>query len=160
MEAIVPLFRCYPKTIGRHNRLQISDDYFFMQAKRRVFTYVKASRCDGDRRGSCRHELCPAACQAGHRTILLDRQSFPRHKTCGEFMSPETREMLEYLGVHLQVQELNPAAMDHCSIVMPHGGAITAPLPGKATGISRYELDRLLHENAVSAGAEIVTGLP
>lgn len=94
----------------------------------------------------------------GHRTILLDRQSFPRHKTCGEFMSPETREMLEYLGVHLQVQELNPAAMDHASIVMPHGGAITAPLPGKATGISRYELDRLLHENAVSAGAEIVTG--
>lgn len=94
----------------------------------------------------------------GHRTILLDRQSFPRHKTCGEFMSPETREMLEYLGVHLQVQEVNPAAMEHASIVMPHGGVITAPLPGKATGISRYELDRLLHESAVSAGAEIVTG--
>ena len=34
----------------------------------------------------------------GHRTILLDRQSFPRHKTCGEFMSPETKEMLDYLG--------------------------------------------------------------
>ncbi|MCV4230772.1 NAD(P)/FAD-dependent oxidoreductase [Virgibacillus sp. LDC1] len=94
----------------------------------------------------------------GHRTILLDRQSFPRHKTCGEFMSPETQEMLDYLGVHLMGEEVKPSSMDYAKIVMSHGGEINAPLPGQATGISRYELDRLLHENAVNAGAEIVTG--
>ncbi|MEC0201259.1 FAD-dependent oxidoreductase [Paenibacillus lautus] len=94
----------------------------------------------------------------GHRTMLLDRQSFPRHKTCGEFMSPETQEMLDYLGVHLMGEEVKPSSMDHAKIVMSHGGEINAPLPGQATGISRYELDRLLHENAVNAGAEIVTG--
>lgn len=95
----------------------------------------------------------------GHRTILLDRQAFPRHKTCGEFMSPETREMLNDLGVELLVQEVNPTRMDHATIVMPHGGEITAPLPGQATGISRYELDRLLHQKAISMGVEIVTGI-
>ncbi|MGG3308048.1 FAD-dependent oxidoreductase [Paenibacillus lautus] len=94
----------------------------------------------------------------GYRTILLDRQSFPRHKTCGEFMSPETKEMLDYLGVHLLGEEIEPSSMDHAKIVMSHGGEITAPLPGQATGISRYELDRLLHENALAAGAEVVTG--
>lgn len=94
----------------------------------------------------------------GHRTILLDRQSFPRHKTCGEFMSPETKEMLDYLGVQLLGETVEPSSMDHAIIVMPHGGEINAPLPGQATGISRYELDRLLHENAVTAGADIVTG--
>lgn len=93
----------------------------------------------------------------GHRTILLDRQSFPRHKTCGEFMSPETKEMLDYLGVQLR-ETVEPCSMDHAKIVMPHGGEINAPLPGQATGISRYELDRLLHEKAVSAGADILTG--
>lgn len=95
----------------------------------------------------------------GHQTILLDRQAFPRHKTCGEFMSPETREMLNDLGVERLVQEVNPTIMDHAKIVMPHGGEITAPLPGQATGISRYELDRLLHEKAISMGVEIVTGI-
>ncbi|MFM9281559.1 NAD(P)/FAD-dependent oxidoreductase [Paenibacillus jiagnxiensis] len=93
----------------------------------------------------------------GHRTLLLDRQNFPRHKTCGEFMSPETREMLEYLGVQLLEQEVRPSVMDKAVIIMPHGGEIEAPLPGQAYGISRYKLDSLLHEKALTAGAEIVT---
>jgi flavin-dependent dehydrogenase len=93
----------------------------------------------------------------GYRTLLLDRQEFPRHKTCGEFMSPETREMLEFLGVRLLEQEFRPSVMDKAVIVMPHGGEIEAPLPGQAYGISRYKLDSLLHEKAMAAGAEIIT---
>ncbi|KOY14829.1 NAD(P)/FAD-dependent oxidoreductase [Paenibacillus xylanivorans] len=93
----------------------------------------------------------------GHRTLLLDRQEFPRHKTCGEFMSPETKEMLDYLGIHLGDQEVKPSTMDHAKIIMPQGGEIEAPLPGLAYGISRYELDRILHEQATAAGVEIVT---
>ncbi|MNO39393.1 putative oxidoreductase [compost metagenome] len=93
----------------------------------------------------------------GHLTVLLDRQEFPRHKTCGEFMSPETREMLEYLGVNPLSQGVAPSTMDQAKIIMPHGGEIEAPLPGRAFGISRYELDRLLHRQAEAAGAEVVT---
>ncbi|UPK46834.1 NAD(P)/FAD-dependent oxidoreductase [Paenibacillus pabuli] len=93
----------------------------------------------------------------GHHTLLLDRQAFPRHKTCGEFMSPETTEMLEYLGIRLCEQEVKPSTLDHAKIIMPQGGEIVAPLPGLAHGISRYELDRILHEQATAAGVEIVT---
>ncbi|WP_042203190.1 NAD(P)/FAD-dependent oxidoreductase [Paenibacillus camerounensis] len=93
----------------------------------------------------------------GHRTLLLDRQAFPRHKTCGEFMSPETKEMLEVLGINLGSRTPAPGIMHNACIILPHGGEISAPLPGNATGISRYELDRILHEKAQSAGAEIVT---
>ncbi|MNC16503.1 putative oxidoreductase [compost metagenome] len=93
----------------------------------------------------------------GHRTLLLDRQAFPRHKTCGEFMSPETKEMLEVLGINLGSRTPVPGIMHNARIILPHGGEINAPLPGNATGISRYELDRILHEKAQSAGAEIVT---
>ncbi|MDF9839360.1 MULTISPECIES: NAD(P)/FAD-dependent oxidoreductase [unclassified Paenibacillus] len=93
----------------------------------------------------------------GHSTILLDRQEFPRHKTCGEFMSPETKEMLEVLGINLGAHTPAPGIMDKTLIILSHGGEIGAPLPGNATGISRYELDRILHQQAQSAGAEIVT---
>lgn len=93
----------------------------------------------------------------GHRTLLLDRQQFPRHKTCGEFMSPETKEMLEHLSIHLLEMEKMPSSMDHARITMPDGGEIEAPLPGFAYGISRYELDQKLHQQARVAGAEIMT---
>lgn len=93
----------------------------------------------------------------GHRTLLLDRQEFPRHKSCGEFMSPESREMLEFLGVRLFEQGVGPSVMDKAVIIMPHGGEIEAPLPGQAYGISRYKLDSILHEKAMTAGAEIIT---
>ena len=102
---------------------------------------------------SCAIELA----RQGHRTLLLDRQQFPRHKTCGEFMSPETREMLEHLGIHLLEQQKTPRSMDHARITMPDGGEIEAPLPGLAYGISRYELDQQLHQQAHIAGAEILT---
>ncbi|MNS32362.1 hypothetical protein D3C72_644430 [compost metagenome] len=93
----------------------------------------------------------------GHKTVLLDRLSFPRHKTCGEFMSPETREMLDYLGVNPFNQEVTPSTMDKAQIILPYGGEIEVALPGKAVGISRYTLDRLLHQRASEVGAEIVT---
>ncbi|MDO7907964.1 FAD-dependent oxidoreductase [Paenibacillus sp. JX-17] len=93
----------------------------------------------------------------GYRTLLLDRQEFPRHKTCGEFMSPESREMLELLGIQLEDQGIKPSMMDRARIIMPQGGEIEAGLPGQARGISRYELDRLLHAKAVAAGTELAT---
>ncbi|MGM1048735.1 MAG: NAD(P)/FAD-dependent oxidoreductase [Bacillota bacterium] len=95
--------------------------------------------------------------ERGHDTLLLDRQLFPRHKTCGEFMSPETQEMLEFLGVDLLQHQVKPSTMNKARIFMPYGGEIEAPLPGNAWGISRYELDRLLHQKALSVGAEIIT---
>ncbi|RUT35731.1 NAD(P)/FAD-dependent oxidoreductase [Paenibacillus zeisoli] len=93
----------------------------------------------------------------GHKTVLLDRQHFPRHKTCGEFMSPETKEMLDYLGVNPETHGFATGTMDRAKLIFSHGGEIEAPLPGRAVGISRYELDRLLHQQASEAGTEIST---
>ncbi|USB31684.1 FAD-dependent monooxygenase [Paenibacillus sp. YPG26] len=104
---------------------------------------------------SCTLELT----RQGHKTLLLDRLSFPRHKTCGEFMSPETREMLEYLGVNPHRHGAEPSSMDKAHIILPHGGEFEVPLPGRASGISRYTLDQLLHEKASESGADIVTNV-
>lgn len=93
----------------------------------------------------------------GHDTVLLDRKAFPRHKTCGEFMSPETLEMLAYVGVDPFAFQVEPSVMNSAKIIMPNGGEIDSALPGQAWGISRYELDMMLHQQAVEAGASIVS---
>ena len=36
--------------------------------------------------------------EEGHRVLLLDRATFPRHKTCGEGIMPEGVRILDTLG--------------------------------------------------------------
>ncbi|WEG14850.1 FAD-dependent oxidoreductase [Pullulanibacillus sp. KACC 23026] len=95
--------------------------------------------------------------KTGAKTLLMDRQAFPRHKTCGEFLSPESREMLEYLGVRICDLAVQPSRMDHAKLFMPNGGEISAPFSGHAHGMSRFELDRFLHEKAAEFGCEVLT---
>jgi 2-polyprenyl-6-methoxyphenol hydroxylase-like FAD-dependent oxidoreductase len=40
-----------------------------------------------------------AALKEGARVRLFEKSRFPRHKVCGEFLSPELRPALESLGV-------------------------------------------------------------
>ena len=45
---------------------------------------------------------CSAAIQlaeAGKRVVLLEKQRYPAHKLCGEFLSVEVQAMFERLGV-------------------------------------------------------------
>ena len=42
----------------------------------------------------------------GWDTVLFDRKAFPRHKVCGEFLSPESLTMLRRLGLRDAVLRL------------------------------------------------------
>lgn len=94
----------------------------------------------------------------GWSTIVLDQKVFPRHKSCGEFMSPETGQMLAMLGLADLLRELQPAIIREAALIFEHGARVSMPLPGDAWGISRYALDLKLHEAALEAGAEIWEG--
>ncbi|RXZ76695.1 hypothetical protein EBB07_34315 [Paenibacillaceae bacterium] len=102
--------------------------------------------------------LAKQLADSGWDTMLLDRQTFPRHKVCGEFLSPEAMEMLDMLGMKERVLAEQPALLESAKLYMPHGGCIETALPGAALGISRWTLDPLLHEEARRAGAEVLTG--
>jgi len=95
----------------------------------------------------------------GWRTLLLDRQVFPRHKTCGEFLSPESQEMLSKLGLDDVMESLEPQKISKARLIFADGGTVEVPLPGTAWGISRYKLDVALHEAIVRAGASVRTGM-
>ncbi|MGF7049838.1 flavin-dependent dehydrogenase [Paenibacillus sp. DS2015] len=95
----------------------------------------------------------------GWETMLLDRQVFPRHKACGEFLSPESLEMLSKLGLDSVMESLQPQLISKARLVFEHGDLIEVPLPGLAWGISRYKLDAALHEAIVQGGVVVRTGM-
>ena len=85
---------------------------------------------------------------------LFEKSTFPRHKVCGEFLSPGVARILEALGVWQDFLGLRPARIRRCVLHLgPRAKQWT--LAECAYGLSRYQLDRLLFDRAVLLGAEV-----
>ncbi|AOZ94407.1 NAD(P)/FAD-dependent oxidoreductase [Paenibacillus crassostreae] len=95
----------------------------------------------------------------GWSTVLLDRKEFPRHKACGEFLSPESQEMLSKLGLNALMESLQPEIISRARLIFENGGTVEIPLLGRAKGISRYTLDAALHEAIIHVGGVVRTGM-
>ncbi len=100
-----------------------------------------------------------AARQQDREVCLAEKSRFPRHKVCGEFLSPEIAPMLESLGVWSEFLAAGPARIGHLEL---HFGSLQrrCKLPEPAYGLSRYRFDQLLFERALQIGVEAVTSLP
>lgn len=96
-----------------------------------------------------------ALAQQGWDTLLVERDHLPRHKVCGEFLSPEAQTSLRNLQVYDDVAALKPIPLSVATLTTPHGRTIELPLPGAAWGLSRYALDAALAALAVHHGAEL-----
>jgi len=87
--------------------------------------------------------------------LLLEKDRLPRHKVCGEFVSPESLRLLESLLGQ------NPFA-DHPEIgsakVFLDNKVITLPLSPPARSISRFELDAALIHSAQHCGVRVEQG--
>ena len=94
-----------------------------------------------------------AAAQAGACVRITERSKFPRHKVCGEFLSPGVEGALSELGLWSRFEELRPARIRRMRIRV--GGAEkSAPLPATAYGLSRYALDAWLWNAALASGMQ------
>lgn len=88
----------------------------------------------------------------GVTVALIDRDTFPRDKLCGEFLSYDALPIVELLGVDLG----DAPHVQHCRVVSRHAKYEFA-LPYAARGVSRMTLDDLLFRAAVRNGATPVT---
>ncbi|SFJ47980.1 Dehydrogenase (flavoprotein) [Paenibacillus sp. UNC496MF] len=104
--------------------------------------------------GSC---MAVLLARRGWKVVLIDRRSFPRHKTCGEFLSPEAVGSLIALGMEPRLRTLRPSIFHRARLVTGSRASIIVQLPGAAWGINRYDLDEALHEEARLEGAEVAT---
>jgi menaquinone-9 beta-reductase len=95
-----------------------------------------------------------AARQRGAEVAWYDRSQFPRHRVCGEFLSPEVRGVLERLGAWEDFVEAGPSLIRRMTLRLA-GSEKRGTLPEPAFGLSRYALDALLIRCAERAGAKL-----
>jgi flavin-dependent dehydrogenase len=100
----------------------------------------------------------------GWRVLLVERDRLPRHKVCGEFLSPESQGTLHELGLHANLAGLRPVELAEVQLVSQAGRQLVVPLPAPGWGVSRYAMDAELAAAAVRCSATFwqsttVTGL-
>src|SRR5262245_24228421 len=90
----------------------------------------------------------------GHSVVLLEKEKYPFHKVCGEYISMESWEFLESLGVPLSQMQL--PLIDTLFLTSTNGKSFQTQLPLGGFGISRYKLDSCLAEIAVKSGVRLI----
>lgn len=93
----------------------------------------------------------------GLQVALLEAGRTPRHKMCGEFLSPEAIPILQRLEVWDSITRLNPAPMNGVRLTAMSGILLESSLPQGAIGVSRYRLDALLLEHGAKVGVDVRT---
>ena len=92
----------------------------------------------------------------GVGVAVYDRDTFPRDKLCGEFLSYDALPVLAPLGVLDEIDRAGAPRIERCRVV---GSKRTYEFafPHAARGVSRFYLDDLLYRTAQQRGARIVT---
>jgi len=97
------------------------------------------------------------------RTLVLEREKFPREKVCGDCLNPMAWSVLDTLGLRPKILESQHAALGGVRFVGLDGSSVRVPFPaGKRPkiGISRSVLDQLLLNHAAAEGAQIMEAAP
>jgi flavin-dependent dehydrogenase len=92
--------------------------------------------------------------RAGYRTVLFEKEKYPFHKVCGEYISLESWNFLEELGVPLSDMQL--PSITRLQLSAPNGKYFETDLPLGGFGISRYTLDNLLANIARREGVTVM----
>jgi flavin-dependent dehydrogenase len=88
------------------------------------------------------------------RVVLFERERYPFHKVCGEYISMESWCFLQHLGVPLH--DMHLPVIEKLCLTAPNGTSFTTRLPLGGFGISRYTLDLLLYQIACDSGVTVL----
>jgi len=92
--------------------------------------------------------------KSGLDVTLIEKNPYPRHKVCGEYISNEVLPYLDYLGV--DPFQYGAKKIDNFELSSVDGESVFAELPLGGFGISRFELDQLLFKKAVKNGVTVI----
>ncbi len=87
---------------------------------------------------------------AGYSCVLFEKNKYPFHKVCGEYVSKESWNFLERLGLNLS--EIHLPQIKKLNVSSPSGKLLQHNLDLGGFGISRYLLDSKLAEIAKKKG--------
>ena len=86
----------------------------------------------------------------GYSVVLFEKEKYPFHKVCGEYISLESREYVKSLGLDLEKMDL--PIIKKLIVSSPNGKKLEQLLPLGGFGISRYTLDYELSMIAKNLG--------
>ncbi len=89
----------------------------------------------------------------GYRVVLFEKERYPFHRVCGEYISVESWNFLQQLGVPLS--DLQLPEIKEVLISAPNGNYLKHQLPLGGFGISRYFLDHYLFKLAEESGVTV-----
>ncbi|HJS56245.1 MAG TPA: FAD-dependent monooxygenase, partial [Chitinophagaceae bacterium] len=89
----------------------------------------------------------------GYKVILFEKEQYPFHRVCGEYISLESWNFLQSLGLDLNA--LNVSRIKKLGVSSVNGKFFEQELPLGGFGISRYKLDHTLAQIARQSGVEI-----
>ena len=102
---------------------------------------------------------CAAFCAAaGLRTVVIEREKFPREKVCGDCINPACWPVIERLDLAGEIRNLPHGILDAVEFISIGGQKLRVDLPhgdGSEVAIKRSVFDHLLLNRARSLGSEV-----
>ena len=90
----------------------------------------------------------------GKKVVLIEKNSYPKHKVCGEYISNEVLPYLQFLDIN--PFDFGAVKIDQFKLSTTNNKLISAKLPLGGFGISRYTLDLELAKKAIENGVTIL----
>lgn len=90
----------------------------------------------------------------GKKVLLIEKNKYPKHKVCGEYISNEVLPYLEFLGIN--PFDFGAVNITDFKLSTTNNKVISAKLPLGGFGISRYQFDFILSEKAKENGVIIL----
>lgn len=92
----------------------------------------------------------------GWKVVLLEKETYPFHRVCGEYISMEAWDFL--CGLSVPLPEWQLPMLRRLQVTAPGGKVLETALPLGGFGISRYKLDAALAAIARSKGVLVYEG--
>jgi flavin-dependent dehydrogenase len=86
--------------------------------------------------------------------VVFEKNEFPKHKVCGEFISNEVLPYFEKLNIN--IASLQPTKINATQISTHSGKTIKTILPLGGFGVSRYTLDNYLYTEFLNLGGKVL----
>ena len=90
----------------------------------------------------------------GKKVLLIEKNEYPKHKVCGEYISNEVLPYLAFLDIN--PFDFGAVKIENFKLSTTKNSVISAKLPLGGFGISRYKLDFILSEKAKENGVVIL----
>ncbi|MDR6301609.1 NAD(P)/FAD-dependent oxidoreductase [Mesonia maritima] len=88
------------------------------------------------------------------KVTLFEKETYPKHKVCGEYISNEIQPYFESL--EFDIFELQPKKINRFLFSTQSGKTVEATLPLGGLGISRFSLDYFLFQKALENNVTIL----